>query len=142
MSKKRLQSISIRKAQPEDASQIFQVQIDSIRTLCSSNYTSKQIEALIGDKSYRNSMGEKQGEIIFVAEIEKAIIGFSALLKDRVSAGYVHPHYVRQGVGTRLLGAVEGEAVAQNIEKLSVMASITARPFIRLVATRLLLNHP
>lgn len=129
MDKKQLQGISICKAQPEDANQIFQVQISSIRTLCSSDYTSEQIEALIDDKSNRNFIGEESGEIVFVARTGIAVIGFSSLLKDRVSAAYVHPCCVRQGVGTRLLNAVEGEAVTQNIEKLSVMASITARPF-------------
>ena len=57
------------------------------------------------------------------------IVGFSSLGINEVNAVHVHPHYTQIGVGTLLLNAVETEALAQNMRKLKVSASITAVPF-------------
>lgn len=57
------------------------------------------------------------------------IVGFSSLGVNEVNAVYVHPQYTRMRVGTLLLNAVETEAMAQNMKKLQLSASITAFPF-------------
>ncbi len=56
-------------------------------------------------------------------------MGFSAYSRYWVNAVYVHPEYVRQGIGTELLKAIENEACSQNVNTLAVCASITAKPF-------------
>ncbi len=123
--------ISVRHAQPFDAGQIYQVLATSIRTLCASDYTSEQLEAVISNSNaefYQRAIA--QGCItIFVAETEGLLIGFASLCNAIVGDLFVHPLYVRQGVGTRLLNAVEAEALYRNICKLGVSASITAKSF-------------
>ncbi|NER31872.1 MAG: GNAT family N-acetyltransferase, partial [Symploca sp. SIO1C4] len=47
----------------------------------------------------------------------------------RISAVYVHPLFARQGIGTRLLAALEQTAITYNIKTLKVAASVTARSF-------------
>lgn len=131
MDSEQLQEISVRKAQLQDVEQICRVHIASVRGLCANDYTPRQIEAWVGKltpKRHLEAM-EETGEIMFVAEKEKAIIGFSSVFENELCAVYVHPNYARQGVGTMLLNAVETEAISQKIEKLEFSASINAKPF-------------
>ena len=131
MDSEQLEEISVRKAQLKDVEQICLVHITSVRVLCANDYTPKQIEAWVGKltpKRHREAM-EETGEIMFVAEKGKEIIGFSSLFEDELCAVYVHPNYARQGVGTLLLNAVETEAISQKIEKLEFSASINAKLF-------------
>jgi putative acetyltransferase len=126
---------SVRFAQPEDAIQMHNVHIRSVRQLCSLDYTKEQIEAWVGhlnpEERRQYIMNGALNEVLFVAESESnLIIGFSAFDKDGdINAVYVHPDYVRLGVGKKLLDAVEKEAVAYNYTKLEISASITAIPF-------------
>lgn len=134
MEKNLSQEISVRRAQPEDAFQMHHVHITSVRTLCANDYTSEQIEAWVGKlepQKRRDYMAQADhNEILFVAEDKLGtIVGFSSLENDEVHAVYVHPSYTRMGVGTLLLNAVETEAVAQNLKKLKLSASLTAVPF-------------
>ena len=114
----------------------------SVRKLCSGDYTLEQIEAWVGKldpEKRRQGMardleasqtGLSEREILFVAEDKLGVIvGFSSLGQDEVNAVYVHPHSTRLGVGKLLLNAVEMEAIAQNMKKLQVDASITSVPF-------------
>lgn len=123
------QMLSIRKAQPDDVIQQLRIQIDALRTLCRQDYTPEQIEGLIERNIRYASRGGCQSELTLVAEVDGVIVGFSALLGRRISALYVHPRYVRQGIGSRLLAALEQRAVTQNIRTLRVAASLTAHPF-------------
>lgn len=123
--------ISIRRAKPEDSEAICRIHIASVRELCADYYTLEQIEAWIGKSASENVRKAilERGEIIFVAEIKKTIVGFASLFEQEVRAVYVHPSYARQGIGTLLLNAVEREAVAKQVEKLEVVASTNAKSF-------------
>jgi len=131
MNKSPQKNIKVRKARLEDAEAICHVHCGSVRTLCTNDYTPEQIEAWVGrsePENFRKALVER-GETVFVAEIEGVIAGFSSLFKDEIYAVYIHPEYTRQGVGTRLLNAVEKEAIFQQIKKLKLVSSITAKPF-------------
>jgi len=123
--------ISVRRAKTEDAEQICQVHITSVRELCKSDYTPEQIEAWV---SKLNPEGHRQAienltKVMFVAETEGRIAGFSELFESEVNAVYVHPNYSRQGVGKLLLNLLEKEAIAQQINELQLSASTNAKPF-------------
>ena len=123
------QVLSIRKANPDDVIQQLRIQIDALRTLCRQDYTPEQIEGLIERNIRYSSRGGYQSEITLVAEADGVIVGFSALLGRRISALYVHPQFIRQGIGSRLLASLEQIAVSQNIRTIRVAASLTAYPF-------------
>ncbi|PSO51029.1 MAG: hypothetical protein BRC40_04740 [Cyanobacteria bacterium QH_8_48_120] len=123
--------VSVRKAQPDDAEQMHDVHVWSVKMLCTGDYTPEQIETWVGKlnpEKRRQRMRETEA-IIFVAEKEEKIVGFSSLSEKKVRAVYVHPGYTRQGVGTILLDAVEREAMAHHIQKLELQASVTAVSF-------------
>ncbi|MBF2004206.1 MAG: hypothetical protein IGS49_01680 [Chlorogloeopsis fritschii C42_A2020_084] len=54
MSEQLLKEIKIRPATLEDAAAICHVHLTSVRVLCARDYTPKEIEAWIGDRSLEN----------------------------------------------------------------------------------------
>ncbi|MEO0376609.1 MAG: GNAT family N-acetyltransferase [Cyanobacteria bacterium P01_A01_bin.17] len=129
MDKSLAQSLLVRQARPDEILKILRVQTDALRVLCIRDYSSEQIEALVDRNIDHFSRGGYRGETTFVAELENVIIGVSSLLGNRISAVYVHPLYVRQGIGSRLLHAVEHSARSRTINTLKITASLTACPF-------------
>jgi putative acetyltransferase len=122
-----LQDIIIRRAHLSDRPQIVQIQQCSLQVLCQKDYSVEQIRALLKDtRDYRNW---KWGETVFVAEYEKTIVGFAARNQNWITAVYVHPEFTRQGIGSRLLQILEDDSKACGIDALSLVASITAKPF-------------
>lgn len=65
----------------------------------------------------------------FVAELTGKVVAFSSMQKHEVSALYVHPDYQNRGIGAKLLGRVEAEAVRCGIYRLTLFASINSRRF-------------
>jgi putative acetyltransferase len=127
--------VSIRLARPEDALQMHHVHVNSVRQLCAGDYTPEQIEAWVGHldpETLRQYMiNGASDEVLFVAEDNNStIIGFSSFDKNGdINAVYVHPDYIRKGVGKQLLNAVETEALVHKFKKLQISASITAIHF-------------
>jgi putative acetyltransferase len=135
MKLEQLKNISIRLAQPEDAEQILLVNLLAIRTLSAKDYTPEQIKAFAGDSDEPSNCDNMRQTIIenklinFVAELNGKIVGDAYFRDNEIYGIYVHPDYVRQKIGTRLLNTLEKEAVARNISKMMVSASITGLPF-------------
>lgn len=120
---------SIRQAHSDDIIQLLRIQTDSLRTLCIYDYSSLEIEIIIERNLRHFSLGGYRGEFILVAEVDDVIVGWAALLANRISGIYVHPQFVRQGIGSQLLQALETKAINSNFRSLIVAASFTARPF-------------
>jgi ribosomal protein S18 acetylase RimI-like enzyme len=117
----------IRQLQPEDSETILELQASSLRTL-TSGYNSQQIESLVRSQA---SARLAKDEIGIVAEYQDEIIGFASILiyQSRISGVYVHPNFMRQGIGTKLLAAVEEIAVNQMHKVMHVTASLPAVNF-------------
>ena len=58
MTKTQPNHIKIRLAQPQDRNQLFDIQRDAIQTLCSTDYSPEQIQALLNDIQLDKSQGE------------------------------------------------------------------------------------
>ncbi|MDJ0692667.1 MAG: GNAT family N-acetyltransferase [Xenococcaceae cyanobacterium MO_188.B32] len=120
---------SLRQAHPDELIQLLRIQTDALRTLCLSDYSSRELEALIEHNLRHFSLGGYRGEFILVAEVDGVLVAWSALLGSRISAIYVHPQFIRQGIGSQLLRALETQAIHSQFRTLKVAASLTARPF-------------
>lgn len=122
--------IQIRLAKSEDLKEILELQGTSLRTLTTSSaeYNPIQIESLIRSQA---SARIKYDEIWFVADYEDKVVGFASLLLDQptISGVFVHPDFMRQGIGTRLLEAIEKTAVDKKYEVLYVVSALTAVNF-------------
>jgi putative acetyltransferase len=118
----------IRLSKPEDSEKIIELQTSSLRKL-SSSYDSNQIESLVRSQA---SLRFSQHEIGFVAEHENEIVGFASWLVQPpciISGVYVHPNLIRQGIGTRLLKAVEKIAIDRGNEAIHVLSSLATVNF-------------
>ncbi len=120
--------VQIRLSKPEDSEKIIELQTCSLRKL-SSSYNSNQIESLVRSQA---SLRFAQDEIGFVAEHENEIVGFASWLVQPpciVSGVYVHPNLIRQGIGTRLLKAVEEIAIDRGNKAINVVSSLATVKF-------------
>lgn len=120
----------IRRAVPDDAEAIWRLHVESIRMICTADYTPEQIDAWTRPhrpQNYIDSMAN--GEIMFIAEDNDRINGFASLIDSEVRAVYVSPSAVRKGVGAALLAAVESKAIDAGLKTLELSSSLTAVPF-------------
>ena len=117
----------IRVAKPEDIKTITELQISAIETLYKKNYSLQQIQALTQNKNRKQFWDE----IVFIAEKEGKVLGFASLLKYRkvINGIYIDPNFTCQKIETKLLTALEKEALKRNISVLSVTSSLTDRAF-------------
>ena len=124
--------INIRPARTKDLDAIANIFTTSVRTLGSADYTNEQIEAIIAcfyEQSYLLEIEISVGTV-FVAEAE-SIVGFASFNEGgkAINDLFVHPDYVRQGIGTLLLSTIERVALARQVSRIWVMSSLTGRPF-------------
>jgi len=119
--------IQIRLAKPEDSEEILELQANSIRSLSSQDYNQRQIELLIRSQKSERFINE----IIFVAEGNNRLVGFASLCIDipQIASMFVHPYFVRQGIGTRLFTEIESVAIEKGYKTLNVMSSLSAVKF-------------
>ena len=119
----------VRMARPEDLEAIRDLQLMSLKVLTAKDYDAVQVDALLASKAELRGWDEHH----FVAEVHGLIVGFGALARWRpwVNALFVHPEFTRQGIATRLLGAMEEEALRRRDRVLWVLSSLTGGPFYR-----------
>lgn len=121
--------VELRRAVLEDEPRLIQIQCRAIAILAVDDYDSRQIKALIRSKSKPRFASE----ITFVAEIDSYIVGFAAMLgtQNVISAVFVDPDFVRQGIASLLLKQLEELAQEQNVPLIWVSSSLTGQSFYR-----------
>lgn len=119
--------ILIRLACPQDRKEIIQLEKLAIKNLCQDIYNQKKIDNLTKQINHLRF----NDEVVFVAEKDNTIIGFASLLSYRqtVRTLYVQHGLIRQEIGTKLLNAIEAEAIKRKIQILKVTSSLTERSF-------------
>ncbi|BAY08740.1 GNAT family N-acetyltransferase [Calothrix sp. NIES-2098] len=119
--------VQIRLSKPEDLENILKLQAESLSAL-SPNYNLSQIKSLI--KSQRLARLQLN-EIVVVAEYQNEIIGFACLLnqQSRIGGIYVHPNFVRQGIGTQILSFIEEIAIQNKYKVIDVISSLSSVKF-------------
>jgi putative acetyltransferase len=123
------QFIILRPARQQDSESIFKVFYDSVKVLNREHYTPDQIQALLDHKMpYARNSGA-WGRVVYVAVVNNTIAGFAALQGTMINAVFVRPRFIRQGIGRQLLNVLEDEARSRKIRKLSVISSMTGKPF-------------
>jgi putative acetyltransferase len=67
--------------------------------------------------------------VCLVAEANRQLIGTAALEGAELATFFVLPEYQGQGIGTRLLTALEQQARMQGVTRITVDASLTGAAF-------------
>lgn len=131
MEKIKQDNITIRRGQLNDLSEIQNIFVESIKSVCIADYNEEQI------KVWTSSVYNKQrwndimsNQIVFIAQIDKKIVGFSSLGNmNYIDLLYVHKDYQGQGVALKLYKAIEEQATQLKQKELNSDVSKTAKPF-------------
>lgn len=126
--------ISVRRAVPEDAEVAIAVVRESITRLCVADHQNDPValEAWLRNKTADTFVRwvESADNHLVVAELDAAIGGVASLRGGReIQLCYVAPHRQRLGIGTALLVALETQARASGMHKLSLNSTAGARSF-------------
>lgn len=151
-------NVRIRPARLEDAEEILALHQASIRELASGAYSPAQIESWTqkpdGTEPYEVSIRDDTRHMVVAERARPAksdsrteragsdrgerpasrdgeLVGWGRLdLNDgEVSAVYTHPDHAREGVGSAILGHLEGVARNVGMERIHLWASLNAVPF-------------
>lgn len=125
------ETIHIRKASHKDLPEVLQLFTDTIRHVCSNDYSQDQINAWVKSINNTKRWNSRIDEQYFiVAEQHGTIVGFASLEDGTyVDLLYVHKDYQRQGVGRALIRDLETESFRLGAKEQTSDVSITARPF-------------
>jgi putative acetyltransferase len=121
----------IRKGQLEDLAELQFLFVETIKSVCKTDYNSEQIEVWtysIKNKERWNEIMTNQ--LVLVAQIENKIVGFTSLAYENyIDLLYVHKDYQRQGIAHKLYTNIEDIAKRQGQTTLKSDVSKTAKPF-------------
>lgn len=123
--------MKIRRFQTSDANKIAQLFHDTIRNVNLGDYSEEQIKAWAPDDiHFRDWNAKCSRKYTLVAETDGVIAGFAELDDDRtIDCFYCHKDFQRKRIGRLLYEEIEKEALKQNLTRLFVESSITAKPF-------------
>jgi N-acetylglutamate synthase-like GNAT family acetyltransferase len=130
--------ITIRRAKQVDKGAIWQVHVRAIKEVCKTHYSERELkmwtEVLKPDR-YEEQIGKGP---FYVAVEDETIIGFGNLNKKsgEIEALYVDPEHLRQGVGIKILQALENEALDSGLKRLCLTSSLNAVGFYEMAGYR------
>lgn len=132
--------ITIRPFRTDDAAPLLSLCRETIRTVNLRDYTPEQVRAWAPDAIDLDPWSARfLGRFVPVAEEDGRPVGFAELEDDgHIDRFYVAADRQRRGIGAALMGCLEGEARRRGMARLTVEASITARPFFEARGFRLL----
>jgi putative acetyltransferase len=125
-------NISIRLAKLDDLSEMQRIFVDTISTVCSSDYDEQQIRVWISGVNNTERWEKIMVEqYVIVAEKGDKILGYGTLLNNEsyIDLLYVHKDHQGQGIAQLLLDKITKEARRLGQIKLNSDVSKTARPF-------------
>jgi putative acetyltransferase len=129
--------LHIRPGTEHELQELIAIQKLAIEAFYSSIHSPEQVQCLITSQSTEMKMSNQS---FLVAEINGVAIGFAALSRRalQIDAVYVHPQWMRQGVGKQLVAELEAVALAERYPKLNVVADLTASAFYQMQGYRVL----
>jgi len=123
--------ISIRLAEYSDLAEMQKMFVDTIKTICTSDYDEQQIKAWVSgveNKERWNEIMTKQ--FVLIAQDADKIVGFITLASGcHIDLLYVHKNYQRKGIAKQLLDEITNEALRLRQTNLTSDVSKTAKAF-------------
>ncbi|MDR3227488.1 MAG: GNAT family N-acetyltransferase [Prevotellaceae bacterium] len=121
----------IRLGKLDDLSELQQLFVDTVSSICKSDYNAEQIivwVSSIKDTERWHSILTQQ--YVLIAEDKQRIVGFGSLDKGNcIDMLYVHKNYQNQGIAYQLYEEIEKEAKRQKQTLLTSNVSLTAKSF-------------
>jgi GNAT superfamily N-acetyltransferase len=126
--------ITIRRATPKDAEAACAVLVRSIKEICAPYYENdeKILAQWLENKTRANVRRwiESDRSYCVVALNSKGlVVGFASISGSEIMLNYVLPEALHQGVGKRMLQALENQAIASGVGHIDVVSTIPAKAF-------------
>ena len=123
--------MQIRPYQADDLRHVVTLFTETVHRVSSRDYTPEQVAVWAPrDDDWTRWQNRFAGLQTLVAETNGKVIGFIAFTEQGyVDFLFVHHEHQRQGVARALLGEAESQLRAWGVRRVTVHASITARPF-------------
>lgn len=133
-------NIEIRKYKTADCKETAKLFYETVHSLNARDYTEEQLDVWASkDMDFEKWNKVFLDSLSIVAVCENMIVGFGNIDEtgylDRL---YVHNDYQNKGIGEKICKTLEGFVKA---EKISVYASITAKPFFEKQGYRVIREH-
>jgi putative acetyltransferase len=118
----------IRPVTDRDLPDLIAIQTLAIETYYRNVHSPAQVSALA--KMLSTSIKPKR-QLLLVAEVNGETVGFAGIsrLGLAIDAVYIHPQWMRQGIGRQLVSALEVLALEQGYSRLMVLADVVTSPF-------------
>lgn len=124
--------MKIRNASDTDKKNISELHISSIKRLCSKHYTHEQLSAwtsVLTPSVYDQALKEKIFLVAHDSNQDLMGLGILDIQNAEISAIYIHPDAVGNGIGTELLCKLEDIARKNLLVKISVYSTLNAKGF-------------
>ncbi len=126
----------IREFEPKDAVAVSNVIRETMRVTNSEDYSMEILAPLVEYYSPEKVLILAKERICLIAEIGKKIVGTAALENSELYTFFVHPDFQRNGVGTRLIKAIETIAAKNEIKTIKCGSSLSAISFYKKMGYR------
>jgi putative acetyltransferase len=121
--------VAIRAFAPHDAEAVSALIQHTMRVSNSHDYPLARLQPLIDYFSPDKVRQLNQERVCLVAEIDGQVIGTAGLEDVELVTFFVHPDHQGMGIGTRLLAAIEEQARARGLTRITVDSSLTGAAF-------------
>lgn len=131
-----MREVHIRPASNRDAAAVARVLVRSIREVCGPDYDQDEetLAAWCSNKTPERVRAWVRDPELFTVVAEKAVetVGVAQLHADgEIRLCYLVPEALGQGIGAALIAALEEEARARALERITLTSTSTAREFYR-----------
>jgi GNAT superfamily N-acetyltransferase len=124
----------IRHASREDANVCWEVRRTAVMSQCANAYPLEQLEEWTGGTvsvAFANAVEDR----FYVAMVEGRVAGTGMinLATGKIDAIFVHPDFMRRGVGAAMVAHLEALARAEGLHEVMLDSTLNAAPFYRRV---------
>lgn len=123
--------MKLRQYRPDDLEQVAALFYDTIHRICIRDYSEEQVRVWAGAKERLLSRPDFFLSLYTIVATEKgAVIGYGNIdTSGYLDHLYVHSRFQRTGVASAICSCLEDHAKASRLPRITVHASITAKPF-------------
>jgi len=114
-----------------DISEMQDLYVNTIKSVCKKEYGALQIEAWIsGANNHERWLDVVTNQFVFLAIIEGKIAGYGTLKDGNyIDLFFIHKDFQRKGIAEKIYNELENKAKNADSKFITADVSITAKPF-------------
>ena len=113
----------------DDARRLFELRRKSILALAPKGMSVAQAEIWAANLTVAGMEGKIREMEIWIVALNDTVVGWGALRGDQLEGLYTDPEFAGQGIGTELLGMLEGLMRERGLPAVRAQASSNAEEF-------------